>query len=168
MKLTIHRGSNQIGGCITEYTINGWRLFVDYGEQLSAISLSEKSPEIEGLTYGDISKSALLITHYHSDHVGNITHLPQKLPIYMGYLACEVLATYAEHIGYVNEKYKQLAYRITTVKQFKPGRAFEFGDFRIMPITLDHSAFDAYAFKIEAKGLKGISHRRFQNSWFQK
>ena len=34
MKITIHRGSDQIGGCVTEYEHQGYRLFVDYGEQL--------------------------------------------------------------------------------------------------------------------------------------
>lgn len=69
MKITIHRGTDQIGGCVTEYEYNGFRLFVDYGEQLPG---AKKSPplEIEGLTKGDLSKSALLITHYHGDHIG--------------------------------------------------------------------------------------------------
>lgn len=35
MKITIHRGSCQIGGCITEYEHNGFRLFVDYGDPLT-------------------------------------------------------------------------------------------------------------------------------------
>ena len=34
MKITIHRGTNQIGGCVTEYEYKGWHLFVDYGEEL--------------------------------------------------------------------------------------------------------------------------------------
>ena len=42
MKITVHRGSNQIGGCVTEYESNGWKLFVDYGEQLPGASMSDK------------------------------------------------------------------------------------------------------------------------------
>lgn len=42
MKITVHRGSNQIGGCVTEYESNGWKLFVDYGEQLPGTPTSEK------------------------------------------------------------------------------------------------------------------------------
>ena len=34
MKITIHRGIDQIGGCVTEYENKGGKLFVDYGEQL--------------------------------------------------------------------------------------------------------------------------------------
>ena len=60
MKIKIQRGTHQIGGCVTEYEYNGWRLFVDYGEELPG---GHKSGDllIEGLTHGDISKSALRI-----------------------------------------------------------------------------------------------------------
>lgn len=34
MNLTIHRSTDQIGGCVTEYEYEGWQLFIDYGEQL--------------------------------------------------------------------------------------------------------------------------------------
>ena len=80
MKITVHRGSNQIGGCVTEYESNGWKLFVDYGEQLPGAPMSAKKLEIDGLTCGDLQKSALLITHYHGDHIGKITELPPSCP----------------------------------------------------------------------------------------
>ncbi len=76
MKITIHRGTHQIGGCVTEYENEGWKLFVDYGEELSGGSKKEPL-KVEGLTHGDLSKSALLITHYHGDHIGCITQLPE-------------------------------------------------------------------------------------------
>ena len=73
MKITIHRGTDQIGGCVTEYEYDGWKLFVDYGEQLPEAPKSDKPLEIEGLTQGDLSRSALLITHYHGDHIEKLT-----------------------------------------------------------------------------------------------
>ena len=59
MSIKIHRGTHQIGGCVTEYEYEGWRLFVDYGEELPG---GPKSGDlhIEGLTHGDISKSACI------------------------------------------------------------------------------------------------------------
>lgn len=48
MKITVHRGSNQIGGCVTEYESNGWKLFVDYGEQLPGAPMSDKKLENRG------------------------------------------------------------------------------------------------------------------------
>ena len=86
MKITIHRGTDQIGGCVTEYEHKGWHLFVDYGEELSGDPETGEL-QVEGLTHGDLSKSVLLITHYHGDHIGSITKLPEKLPIYMGEVA---------------------------------------------------------------------------------
>lgn len=77
MKITIHRGTYQVGDCVTEYESNGWKLFVDYGEQLPGTSTVKKLLKIDGLTCGDVSHSALLITHYHGDHVGKIADLPQ-------------------------------------------------------------------------------------------
>ena len=87
MKITVHRGTNQIGGCVTEYESKGWKLFVDYGEQLPSAPMYDKKLEIDGLTCGDMRKRALLITHYHGDHIGKITELPAELPIYMGKMA---------------------------------------------------------------------------------
>lgn len=165
MTITIHRGSDQIGGCVTEYEHNGWRLFVDYGEQLPGTIKTDLS--IEGLTHGDLSKSALLITHYHGDHVGSITELPNELPIYMGATAKKILEALSEHVGYIDKKYKALNARLNSVKTFSPGWTFEIGEFRIMPIIMDHSAFDAYAFCIDAGGLKVFHTGDFRTHGFR-
>ena len=52
MNIKIHRGTHQIGGCVTEYEYDGWRLFVDYGEELPGGPKSGDL-QIEGLTHGD-------------------------------------------------------------------------------------------------------------------
>ncbi len=154
MKITIHRGTNQIGGCVTEYEYDGWRLFVDYGEELPGSPNADNPLEVEGLTYGDISKSALLITHYHSDHIGKIATLPANLPIYMGKIAKEIQAESSNHKRFVSEHHRKIAERLETVLIFTAGKKFEFGPFEILPIAIDHSAFDSYAFKIEAADLE--------------
>ena len=148
MKITIHRGSDQIGGCITEYELNGWKLFVDYGEQLPGSPVSEKPLQIDGLNTGDISKSTLLITHYHKDHVGKIYELPEDLPIFMGKISKDILSELSNHRSSVSQEDLRLAKKVETVKTFNAGETLEIGDFKITPVTLDHSAFDAYAFKI--------------------
>lgn len=150
MRFTIHRGTDQIGGCVTEYEHNGWRLFVDYGTQLPG---HEGEPlEIEGLTKGDTSKTALLLTHYHGDHLGEIDTLPNLIPIFMGDLCREIARFYLDYVGHVCEKSKRTAKRLEEAQTFKPGQGFKFGPFEIFPLNIDHSAFDAYAFKIEAGG----------------
>lgn len=149
-KIKVHRGTHQIGGCVTEYVSEGWHLFVDYGEELTG---SPKSGplKVEGLTHGDLSKSALLITHYHGDHIGNITNLPERLPIYMSETSRELQLVLSNHLKSVEPEQQKMCDRLQQVNTFKPGKEFSFGPFRIMPITVDHSAFEACAFKITAQ-----------------
>ena len=149
MKITIHRGTDQIGGCVTEYEHEGWKLFVDYGEQLPGVPKSNLL-DIDGLTKGDITKSALLITHYHGDHIGCISQLPKELPMYMGELGREIQLVYSKHMSKVDNKQAIVIERLNAARVFRPGQPFSVGPFTIMPVTVDHSAFDAYAFKIEA------------------
>lgn len=165
MNISIHRGTDQIGGCVTEYEYNGWRLFVDYGEQLPGAPATYL--QIDGLTHGDISKSALLITHYHSDHVGGIAELPKELPVFIGNIAKEILVGLSEHLGYVDKRHIALNARLKSVNTFIPGHLFEWGEFQIMPIIMDHSAFDAYAFHIEAGGLKVFHTGDFRTHGFR-
>ncbi|MDE6303403.1 MAG: MBL fold metallo-hydrolase [Paramuribaculum sp.] len=165
MNITIHRGTDQIGGCVTEYEYNGWRLFIDYGEQLPGTP--ETFLQLEGLTHGDLSRSALLITHYHGDHVGCIAELPEELPIFIGNIAKEILEGLSEHLGHIDDKQKALSARLKSVNTFLPGHLLEWGEFQIMPIIMDHSAFDAYAFRIEAGGLKVFHTGDFRTHGFR-
>lgn len=167
MRITIHRGTEQIGGCVTEYEHKGWRLFVDYGEQLPGTVKSHKPLEIEGLTKGDLSKSALLITHYHSDHIGRIGDLSAELPIYIGKIARDIQEYVSEHKRFVDPEGLAVAERLKCANTFVPGEAFKFGLFTIMPVTIDHSAFDAYAFKIEADGVSAFHTGDFRTYGFR-
>ena len=149
MKIRIHRGTHQIGGCVTEYEHDGWHLFVDYGEELPG-SPKTGDLQVEGLTHGDVSKSALLVTHYHGDHIGRITSLPKDLPIYMGKVGREIQKVVSNHMKTVNETHREMVKRLPSIQTFREGEGFKLGPFNILPVTVDHSAFDAYAFKIVA------------------
>ena len=166
MKITIHRGTHQIGGCVTEYEYNGWRLFVDYGEELPGGPKSGDL-QIKGFTHSDISKSALLITHYHGDHIGCITKLPEKLPIYIGKVGREIQLVLSDHLKSVDDIHQEMIERLQHANTFEAGNGFSFGPFSIMPITVDHSAFDAYAFKIEADGVKAFHTGDFRTHGFR-
>lgn len=150
MNITIHRGTHQIGGCVTEYESEGWRLFVDYGEELQGGPKSG-TLKVEGLTHGDLTKSALLITHYHGDHIGCIPQLPEELPIYMCEMGRKIQLVLSDHLKSVDNVQQKMFDRLQTVKTFKPGVEFSFGPFTIMPIIVDHSAFEACAFNITAQ-----------------
>ena len=166
MKITIHRGTDQIGGCVTEYEHEGWKLFVDYGEQLPGVPKSNLL-DIDGLTKGDITKSALLITHYHGDHIGCISQLPKGLPMYMGELGREIQLDYSKRMSKVDNKQAIVIERLNAARVFRPGQPFSVGPFKIMPVTVDHSAFDAYAFKIEAAGVSVFHTGDFRTHGFR-
>ena len=166
MTITIHRGSHQIGGCVTEYESDGWRLFVDYGEELPG-GLQNGVLEVEGLTKGDLSKSALLITHYHGDHIGRITELPEDLPMYMGKVGREIQQVYSDHLKSTGEVHQKMIDRLEKINTFEPGKEFQFDPFKIMPITIDHSAFDAYAFKIMVGGVSVFHTGDFRTHGFR-
>ena len=166
MNIKIHRGTHQIGGCVTEYEHDGWRLFVDYGEELPGGPKSGDL-QIEGLTHGDISKSALLITHYHGDHIGSITKLPKELLIYIGKVGREILLVLSDHLKSVDGIHQEMVERLHHANTFEAGKLFSYGPFSIMPITVDHSAFDAYAFKIEAGGVSAFHTGDFRTHGFR-
>ena len=166
MKITIHRGTNQIGGCVTEYEYKGWHLFVDYGEELPGGSKTGEL-QVEGLTHGDLSKSALLITHYHGDHIGNIIKLSEILPIYIGEVAREIQLVLSNHLKNVMPAHKEMVSLLQRAQTFKAGNDFAFGPFVIKPVTVDHSAFDAYAFRIEADGVSAYHTGDFRLHGFR-
>lgn len=166
MNIKIHRGTHQIGGCVTEYEHEGWHLFVDYGEELPGGPKSGVL-QVEGLTYGDLSKSALLITHYHGDHIGCVTKLPKTLPIYMGKVAKDIQTALSDHLKSVSDSHKEMLERLLTMRTFREGKKFSFGPFDVTPVTVDHSAFDAYAFKIEAKGVSAYHTGDFRLHGFR-
>lgn len=93
MKITVHRGLNQIGGCITEISTETSRVFIDFGQNLpgntATLSFEEQVKEdtllVERiLTLNKREHEAVIFTHAHEDHVGLISHLPNEMPIFMG------------------------------------------------------------------------------------
>ena len=166
MNIKVYRGTHQIGGCVTEYEYQGRHLFVDYGEELPG-GPQTGDLQVEGLTYGDISKSALLITHYHGDHIGCIPKLPKDLPIFMGRISRDIQMELSNRLQMVDVFHRNMSERLKTVHTFEPGRPFSWGSFHIMPVTVDHSAFDAYAFKVEAGGVSVFHTGDFRTHGFR-
>jgi len=163
MKITIHRGTHQIGGCITEIENNGYKVFIDFGEQLPGNENADTGlSAIDGLTCGDVSKSILCITHYHGDHIGKISETVKELPIYTGKTALEIYKCFETRLSYIPDiteadKHKKIIERIETIKVFEALQQIKNGDIVVTPLFIDHSAFDAYMFIVEA-GKKRILH----------
>mgnify|MGYP000966558805 CR=1 FL=1 len=147
MNIIIHRGTHQIGGSAIEISTASTRIILDFGNELS---LDEKytpiNLDIDGITKGIPDCEGIIISHYHMDHLGQLTSVLPEIPLYMGALSKEVAMIATEYQD------KNLYLRLLGANIFRGGEAFTIGDIRIRPLVIDHSAADSYMFVIEAEG----------------
>lgn len=151
MKIIIHRGTHQIGGCVTEISTDTSKVFIDFGSDLPHSSAPNPNKAIKGLTVAGNTVSALFFTHYHGDHVGRLCDVKTEIPIYMGKTAKVLYKNYA-----VRTK-SEIIERIDNILTFSPLEKITVGDITVTPLMVDHSAFDSYMFIIEADG-KRVLH----------
>lgn len=146
MKIIIHRGTHQIGGCVTEISTDKSKVFIDFGSDLTNSLNADLPKMIKGLTVADNTERALFLTHYHGDHVGRLNEIKTDIPIYMGKTAKELFKNYAVRIK------SDIAEKIDEIHTFSPLEKITVGDITVTPLMIDHSAFDAYMFIVEADG----------------
>jgi mRNA degradation ribonuclease J1/J2 len=82
MNLTIHRGTNEIGGNCVEIATTTTRLLFDIGLPLDSVvkkpeDLKQYLPQIEGHI------DAVFISHYHLDHHGLVSEIDPSIPVYV-------------------------------------------------------------------------------------
>src|SRR3989338_1442289 len=163
MKLIIHRGSHEIGGSCVEVGTSNSRILIDLGiplvsnrnQPFDTNQLKNKSiqqlraegilPDIKGL-YKDEQKGidGILLSHSHLDHYGFLQYVNPEIPVYLSRGASLLIE--ASNI-FTPAKVGKLNTVI-----IKHRNRFSIGDFTITPFLVDHSAFDAFAFLIEAGG----------------
>ena len=147
MNIIIHRGTHQIGGSAIEISTASTRIILDFGNELS---LDEKytpiNLDIDGVTKGLPDCDGIVISHYHMDHLGQLTSALPEIPLYMGELSKEIALIGAEYQD------RCLYLRLLGANTFRGGDAFSIGDIRIRPLVIDHSAVDSYMFALEAEG----------------
>ena len=147
MNIIIHRGTHQIGGSAIEISTVSTRIMLDFGNELS---LDEKytpiNLDIDGVTKGKPDCDGIVISHYHMDHLGQLTSALSEIPLYMGELSKEIAIIGAEYQD------RGLYLRLLGANTFRGGDVFSIGDIRIRPLVIDHSAADSYMFVIEAEG----------------
>lgn len=89
MKIKIHRGLDQIGGCITEISTETSRVFIDFGQNLPGNG-EKTTPEqdremVNSIFLGNPKEhEAVIYTHAHEDHVGLFDYIPENVPQYIG------------------------------------------------------------------------------------
>ncbi len=87
IRIIVHRGTHQIGGCITEIRTDTDRILIDMGEELPDPASSVQSAalfDIPGVTSGAPDCGGVFFTHYHSDHIGLLDQVLPEVPLYMG------------------------------------------------------------------------------------
>lgn len=165
MRLTIHRGTHEIGGSCIELCSNSGktRIIIDVGMPLVTSSGSPFEwrhykdlpqeqligqnilPAIDGLySYQKPSVSAVILSHAHQDHYGFFRFIHPNIPLYMS-LGTKSLVEVSNIFLATDVKPDQ----VRTFRMWKPFRVEEF---TITPYLMDHSAPDAAAFLIEADG----------------
>ncbi len=140
MKIIIHRGTQEIGGSCVELTTKNIRLLIDFG--LPLVENDKRSFDLKTILRKKID--GVLISHSHLDHYGLLQYIDSKTPVYMSQGAKSLIDV--SNI-FLPVKINNINTQIIKNKQF-----VQVGDFTITPYLVDHSAFDALAFLIEAEG----------------
>ena len=150
LKICIYRGTHQIGGIAAEISTEKTRILIDMGDELSVDPDFVPAPlNIPGVTDTNGHCDAVLFTHYHGDHIGQMARIRPEIPLYAGALAKDIMLLSAQHSNRTDEP---LFRRMESIRTFSPGEAFSVGDIRITPYSIDHSACDSYMFMLEADG----------------
>ena len=136
MEITIHRGTQEIGGSCVQISSGGCSLLIDAG-----LPLGETRTEVN---LSDIHFDAVLVSHPHQDHYGLICDLDPAKPVYIGETARKMIAAARVFTG--REPLKN------DFRHFKAWKPFEIPPFRITPYLTDHSSVDSFGFLVEAEG----------------
>ena len=89
MDIRVHRGIEQIGGCITEVSTATSRVFIDMGQNLPGVgeptTPDEEREMVEGIFAQNRKENeAVFYTHSHVDHIGLLQYVPSHVPQFIG------------------------------------------------------------------------------------
>lgn len=162
MKVRIIKGTNQIGGCITEITCNNSKIIIDFGEDLDD---KNETFELEGLTYGDSIYDAVFITHSHGDHIGLIDNINEDIPVYVEKESLTIQNLTSDFCNKDRVKRKINTFEIPyNLKRNEDNRIiFENKDLKVSVYSADHSSYNSCMFLIEGNGKRILHTGDFRN-----
>lgn len=159
MEVRILKGTNQIGGCITEITSKkGTKIIIDFGEDLPDDNENKifVEPNIEGLTKGEKKYDAVFITHSHGDHIGLINYVLDDIPVYVEKISKKIY-TLSSVFTYKKARFK------TKHLYFKTPVSIQ-NDIVVTPYLVDHSSYHSSMLLIQADGQKILHTGDFRNN----
>ena len=143
MEIRIIKGTNQIGGCITEIISKNTRILIDFGNDLED---TKESFELDGLTYNKSKYNAVFITHSHMDHIGLINKINEDILIYVEENSLKIYNITCDFCGE-----DKLTRKINTFKIYDE---IQINDIKVTPYRVDHSSYNSCMFVIECEDKK--------------
>lgn len=150
MKVKIIKGTNQIGGCITEITCNNTRIIIDYGEDLEDNTIPF---ELDGLTKEESIYDAVFITHSHGDHIGLIDLINEDIPVYVEEKSLEIHNLTCDFTNKERVSRKINTFKINNIDD-QERVVFQNEDLKVSFYIGDHSSYNSVMYLIEGEGKK--------------
>jgi ribonuclease J len=155
MQICLHRGSCQIGGSCLELKSAGSRILFDYGLPLNDLdettsrsrmhNPAQHQLALSGLHESDYPQfEGILLSHAHPDHHGLLGYVHSEIPVFANAETQTLLA--------IGAYFQPEAKPIRNLRTIAAGEPFAVGAFRVTPYLMDHSAYGALAFLVEAAG----------------
>lgn len=152
MKLTIHRGANQIGGNCVEIATDSTRIILDVGLPLPPLDETPRKrgklqidPVIKAVFDKPPRVDAIFVSHAHQDHTGLLNQTPKEVPIYLGEGTSKMMMVAGLYAG--QDRLLQQRER-----PLPDGEPVVIGDITVTAYPVDHSVFGAHALLVEANG----------------
>ena len=126
MRLTIHRGANQVGGICIEIACGETTIIIDAGLPLDhdnqkTVESVLPQPLFDDLQKGKKKVDAVLLSHAHMDHYGLINSFPAGTKFYCGEATADLI-----NITNRTQARPTVQEPVTT---FQPWREFKIGSF---------------------------------------
>ena len=134
-------GSEYFDSLIAPRQVNGAGDLFEFGLLPEIPGLySEKALQNTSMKYIEPEVDALVLSHYHWDHIGRIGFVDPKIPVYCGETTSLIDGAYAESAPTPLSGHK--------IRKFRTGDRFRLGPIEFVPVHVDHSIPGAYGFVI--------------------